>query len=183
MDDFKPSAFTPFLRRFTDERARDLQDTQQLYYRVRGLHQASGFAKLDADFELGSDIYARIHTLVPDPARSAFCEVIDRILKLERCLFEFPEIDWNRAHLSLKEATDLRHFLRAKEHLHAHETSVLPLLTDGLSLTFGVIAEQRNGRNEIVVTELDHEANISVWIALQQRGLHSLEKAGVISRE
>jgi len=39
-----------------------------------------------------------------------------------------------------------------------------------MRLVSQTIAEQRNGRNEIVVTELDHEANISVWIALQQRG-------------
>jgi cysteine desulfurase family protein (TIGR01976 family) len=32
------------------------------------------------------------------------------------------------------------------------------------------IAEQRSERNEIVVTELDHEANISVWLELRKRG-------------
>ena len=33
MDDFLPSAFTPFARRFTDEKARDLRDTRELYAR------------------------------------------------------------------------------------------------------------------------------------------------------
>ena len=32
------------------------------------------------------------------------------------------------------------------------------------------IAEQRSDRNEIIVTELDHEANISVWLELTKRG-------------
>ena len=32
------------------------------------------------------------------------------------------------------------------------------------------IVEQREGRNEVIVTELDHEANISTWLELQKRG-------------
>src|SRR6516162_7089512 len=32
------------------------------------------------------------------------------------------------------------------------------------------IAEQRSDRTEIIVTELDHEANISVWLELTKRG-------------
>lgn len=44
MDDCTPSAFTPFLRRFTDKRARDLDDTRALYLRVRAVHQASPYA-------------------------------------------------------------------------------------------------------------------------------------------
>src|SRR5437016_1676549 len=39
-----------------------------------------------------------------------------------------------------------------------------------MRLVSQTIAEQLNRRNEIVVTELDHEANISVWLALQKRG-------------
>src|SRR3989441_1137973 len=42
--------------------------------------------------------------------------------------------------------------------------------TSFMRLMSQTIAEQRNGRNEIVVTELDHEANISVWLELQKRG-------------
>jgi cysteine desulfurase family protein (TIGR01976 family) len=39
-----------------------------------------------------------------------------------------------------------------------------------MRLVSQAIAEQRDGRNEIIVTELDHEANISVWLDLQKRG-------------
>src|SRR5215510_7350000 len=39
-----------------------------------------------------------------------------------------------------------------------------------MRLVSQTIAEQRNTRNEIIVTELDHEANISVWLDLQKRG-------------
>jgi cysteine desulfurase family protein (TIGR01976 family) len=42
--------------------------------------------------------------------------------------------------------------------------------TSFMRLVSQAIAEQRSGRNEIIVTELDHEANISVWLELQKRG-------------
>ena len=37
----RPSVYTPFLRRFTDEAARDLAETAALYNEVRRAHQAS----------------------------------------------------------------------------------------------------------------------------------------------
>src|SRR2546426_8021941 len=42
--------------------------------------------------------------------------------------------------------------------------------TSFMRLVSQTIPEQRDGRNEIIVTELDHEANISVWLELQKRG-------------
>src|SRR5262245_7642778 len=42
--------------------------------------------------------------------------------------------------------------------------------TSFMRLVSQSIAEQRDGRDEIIVTELDHEANISVWLDLQKRG-------------
>src|SRR6266571_1713822 len=42
--------------------------------------------------------------------------------------------------------------------------------TSFMRLVSQTIAEQRGARNEIIVTELDHEANISVWLDLQKRG-------------
>lgn len=42
--------------------------------------------------------------------------------------------------------------------------------TSFMRLVSQTVAEQRGTRNEIIVTELDHEANISVWIELQKRG-------------
>ena len=43
----KSSVFTPFLRRFTDEIARDLTDTRALYNDVRAAHLASPFSQPD----------------------------------------------------------------------------------------------------------------------------------------
>ena len=39
-----PSVFTPFLRRFTDERAHELSETIALYDEVRTMHFASAWA-------------------------------------------------------------------------------------------------------------------------------------------
>jgi cysteine desulfurase family protein (TIGR01976 family) len=42
--------------------------------------------------------------------------------------------------------------------------------TSFMRLVSQTMPEDRDGRNEIIVTELDHEANISVWLELQKRG-------------
>ncbi len=44
--------------------------------------------------------------------------------------------------------------------------------TSFMRLVSQTIAEQAGERNEIIVTELDHEANISVWLDLQKRGFN-----------
>jgi hypothetical protein len=139
MGDFRPSTFTPFLRRFTDERARDLQDTRVLLERVRALHRASAYSAPDANIRVGGEIFGS-YGFLAEPLLPIFSQTLHNLLRLERPIFECPAIDLGRAHLSLKEAVDLRHFLRAKEYFHAHEGRVIPLLEDGLSAIFGTIA-------------------------------------------
>ncbi len=140
MDDFKPSAFTPFFRRFTDERARDLDDTKALYARVRARHRASIYGRDDIRTVFGGNIYATCSG-VSEPLVPVFARAIDALLSLERPIFECPDIDLDRAHLSLKESVDLRHFLRAKEYFHAHENKVIDLLGNGVSLIFSTLAD------------------------------------------
>ena len=41
--------------------------------------------------------------------------------------------------------------------------------TSFMRLVSQTIAEERSDRNQIIVSELDHEANISVWLELQKR--------------
>src|SRR4029077_14697274 len=111
--------FTPFLRRFTDERARDLSDTQELYNRVRALHMASTYADESAHLKTGGEIYSRVKDVLPDALDDPICFALHDIHQLEKTIFEFPKINLNTDVLSLKEQTDLRHFLRAKEHFLA----------------------------------------------------------------
>ena len=141
MDDFKPSAFTPFLRRFTDERARDLQDTRELYGRVHALHRASRYAADHGRTEIGAAVYDACYDHLPAAAQEPVLNALHAILGLEKTIFECPEIDFGRVHLSLKESVDLRHFLRAKEHFHSHEEKAVHLLEEGLSGLFGWIGE------------------------------------------
>ncbi len=142
MEDFTPSAFTPFARRFTDEKARDLRDTKELYARVRAMHFASRFAdRKAANIELGGNIYGTVMDRLSPPLQPVFCQLIDSLLQSENAIFDFPTIDFDVAHLSLKELVDLRHFLRAKEHFHAHEERVLSLLVQCLSLIVENLAD------------------------------------------
>jgi cysteine desulfurase family protein (TIGR01976 family) len=43
--------------------------------------------------------------------------------------------------------------------------------TSFMRLVSQAIAEQGGSRKEIIVTEMDHEANISVWVELEKRGM------------
>jgi hypothetical protein len=138
MDDFKPSAFTPFFRRFTDEKARDLDETKALYARVKQLHLASTYKDFEGRIAIGTDVYVQFRDQVPQAILPIFTQCMDEILQMESPIFQLPQE--NFAHLSLKEATTLRRFLRAKEYFHQHEAKVLPILQDGLALIFCALA-------------------------------------------
>jgi hypothetical protein len=64
------------------------------------------------------------------------------IHQLEAAIFQSPNINLNNAVLSLKEQTDLRHFLRAKEHFLANEKRIISLFKDGLVDLFRFIGER-----------------------------------------
>ena len=126
-----PSPFTPFLRRFTDEIARDNADTRALYNHVRAMHMASPFGE--------ADIFDRIHGIVAgdicnavtvpnyEPLTEALDTAIVELLKAETTIFELPEMEWDIVTLSLKEQVDLRRFLRAKEHFLGNQERVLDI--------------------------------------------------------
>jgi len=143
-----PSPYVPFIRRFTDERALELAETQRLYRTVTTRFQASTWA--------APDIVRQVNGYVADLARQlaeadgaqmppqSICEAMDRsqisILSLETALFRTAIInDWSV--LSLKEQVDLRRFLRAQEHFLANEDRVFQLLTTTLvNISAGLIA-------------------------------------------
>ncbi len=126
MDDFSPSVFTPFLRRFTDERARDTADTRALYARVSRMHADSVFTGEDGRELIAGLARRKFEGVVPDALASSFSRALDDLLKLETPIFELPAPDFR--HLTLKEATDFRRFLRAKEYFHAHEQELVSRL-------------------------------------------------------
>ena len=121
----RPSAYTPFLRRFTDERARDLDDTIAFYRRVRARHNASCWSNETIIDKLSYQIVMRVADLVEisafEPVTRALTTCQYDIIALEETIFTMPEIDWSSAVLTLQEQVDLRRFLRAKEYFLANE--------------------------------------------------------------
>ncbi|MEJ6889122.1 ATP-binding protein [Bradyrhizobium diazoefficiens] len=141
----RPSVFTPFLRRFTDERARDLSETIELYNQVRAAHFGSMWADEDSIARVNTYIAQQVSELIELPSSQGLMEALDRcqqkVLALETTIFSFPKIDLNSASLSIKEQLDLRRFLRAKEHFLANEQRVGDLLITALrDACWGVIS-------------------------------------------
>jgi len=87
-------------------------------------------------------IIGKIATL---PEYAPLLHALDRcqqgVIAQESTIVSFPEIDWNRARLSMKEQVDLRRFLRAKQHFLGNEDRVFELLVTALCNVFGGIIE------------------------------------------
>lgn len=137
----RPSPYTPFLRRFTDERALDLAETQGLYQRVRTAFQASIWSNPETLAHVSVHALRRMAEVVdlPDsePILDALVHCQNAVLELETTIFGFPEIDWDIATLSLKEQVDLRRCLRAQEYFLAHEDRIGEALVTALGNVFG----------------------------------------------
>ncbi|UYN96098.1 MAG: type IV secretion system DNA-binding domain-containing protein [Enhydrobacter sp.] len=135
------SVFTPFLRRFTDERARDLDETVALYREVRAAHEASNYSHENIVSVVSAVVAERVGEAVELPDSVPLAEALDRcqqeVLGLETTLFTFPEIDWSTEVLSLREQVDLSRFLRAKQHFLANHERVVEVLVDSLADLFG----------------------------------------------
>jgi hypothetical protein len=141
-----PPVFTPFLRRFTDERARDLSETVALYREVRSARAGSIWAQRDAIERVSDAIAQAIGDVVELPESLSICEALDRcqqrVLAQETTIFSFPEIDWRTATLSLKEQVDLRRFLRAQQHFLGNQDRVVKKLVNALgNVLDGIISE------------------------------------------
>ncbi|MGY4282718.1 hypothetical protein ACVWXO_001938 [Bradyrhizobium sp. LM2.7] len=132
----RPSAFTPFLRRFTDERARELSDTITLYDQVRAAHCGSMWAQEESIARANAYVAEQVGEIIERPAPTTVMKALDRcqeqILALETTIFSWPEMDLNTATLSIKEHVDLRRFLRAKQHFLANDERVGDLLITAL---------------------------------------------------
>ncbi|MCK1554417.1 ATP-binding protein [Bradyrhizobium sp. 177] len=132
----RPSAFTPFLRRFTDERARELSDTITLYDQVRAVHCGSMWAQEESIARVNAYVAEQVGEIIERPAPTTVMKAFDRcqeeILALETTIFSWPEMDLNTATLSVKEHVDLRRFLRAKQHFLANDERVGDLLVTAL---------------------------------------------------
>jgi hypothetical protein len=143
---YPPSVFTPFLRRFTDEVAYDLKESIALYKEVRSEHVSSVWAQSDVVDRINSGCAKIVGDNVTLPSYRPLMEALDRcqlaLIGQEKTIFSFPEIDWSRARLSIKEQVDLNRFLRAKQHFLANQDHVFELMTTALCTVFAGILQQ-----------------------------------------
>lgn len=135
--------FTPFLRRFTDERARSLKDTRRLYYGVAAAHRASRWARKNAIEEINDAIADAVSDVVEVPQFPPLAQAIDtcqqELLALETTIFSTPNVDFSRP-ISLREQVDLNRFLRTREHFLAHQDRAAELILEGIgSATVAVV--------------------------------------------
>lgn len=114
-----PTVYTPFARRFTDERAMELQEAMALYARVRARHKDSPWSSEHAPVNVTLHIIEELGRHVPLPPEGPLKLALDRclyaIINAEDTIFRCPDVDWSKA-MSLKEQVDLCRFLRAQEY-------------------------------------------------------------------
>ena len=131
-----PSVFTPFFRRFTDEKSLELRETEELYERVARLHRR--YADKDALYKFAFGLFPQIEGAIPDDLRPTFFEVVCLLLHLEETIFDVPEF---RPSLSLKELVELRDALRRKEHFHLNHDRIVGLVKGGILQVLEPIVE------------------------------------------
>lgn len=133
----KPSAYTPFVRRwFTDEKKRELKETQELYERVREQHNR--FAITPIGF--GSAIIRNVRDYVSttEEMELRIASTIMHMVDAEDAIFSLPVPNFEA--MSMKEFSDYRALLRQKEFFFANQETVIPILDEVLSRIFTAIA-------------------------------------------
>src|SRR5262249_24672671 len=134
------NAWTPFMRRFTDERTRELAETERLYDAVRARHKASRWADQRAIFDVSTAIlrWAAEQCGPIDTRHHLFGPLLRAqldVLEEERVIFGFPnEVDWQQ--LDLAELVKVRTFLRAKDRFLSREQHIIEELTIKLGSVF-----------------------------------------------
>lgn len=138
------TVYTPFLRRFTDERAHDLAETVALYNRVTAAHRATPWAKPNAIERVSNATAGVVGEAVEVPNHLPLGEALDKcqheLLALETTIFGTPAIDFSRP-LSLHEQVDLNRHLRAQEYFLAHQDRISELLVSTIATVSGGIIQ------------------------------------------
>jgi len=124
---YRASPYTPFLRRFTDERAHDIAETVALYKRVTAAHRSSVWAHSGAIERVSNFVVERVTEVVelPDyvPLGEAFDTFQRQLLALETTIFSSPTVDFSKP-LTLREHVDLNRYLRAQEYFLQHQDRI-----------------------------------------------------------
>lgn len=124
MSDWKPSTFTPFLRRFGSERDRELEETRHLYNAVAA-HQARFLETPERIFESVLPYLSA----VPDFLLREFTGAFLQVIAGHQFIFELPPFD---EHCTLTEWANFRNLLRSKQYFFQNQEKILQLLHEGL---------------------------------------------------
>ncbi len=153
----RPSVFTPFFRRFTNEGQRELEETIALYNEVQwGVHNA-GWSGPDAIDGLLDRVKSRAFEIYHPPSSSLVETVLDgctRELIEQLPVFNVPEIDWDTAMLTLGELVALRQSLRTVQHFLANLERLEPLILDTLGDIHGGFGHHLRGVGDETETPL-----------------------------
>jgi hypothetical protein len=121
--------FTPLSHRFTDERARNAQELQQLHHRVRMAHRYSPWGREGAIATVHDAIAAQLVSQIEIPKHDPLLEALDTclvgLLQAEAALFAVPDLPHP---LSFREQAELNQRLRAQESLLAHPEQTAELV-------------------------------------------------------
>lgn len=133
------NAWTPLLRRFTNEHARELAETKHLYDAVRARHKSSRWADQEVIFKVSTSILEWAAQHVAIDTQSPLFEPLLKcqldVLEAEHVVFGFPEsVEWSR--LDLANLVELRNFLRAKDRFLSREHYMVDELTIKLGSVF-----------------------------------------------
>lgn len=132
--DQKPSVYVPFTRRFTNERERELRETEALYADVE--------ARQNVLPETLLEFAGRFYPLVwrfPDSAEDAALRVLWDLLASEEQIWSLPAPTIH--HMTMREYVEYRNLLYAKQHFFANQATHLARLEEGVRRVLGGIGD------------------------------------------
>ena len=182
----RPSAYTPFLRRFTDERGRELADSRKLFKEVSAQFADSGWADKSAVRLLYADLIGQVkeHGGIPESLDEAFNKLHISLIADENVFFPVEEVDW--AALSLDEQVEFRELLRAQQYFLRHETACTELFAHkAAALTTGIaqdlmLTEDPNPLFQLPLYSLLRNTNETIEAIIGTLGDDDLAKHGLL---
>ena len=131
----EPSTYIPFLRRFTNEKQREIQETERLYAWVKAHQDAFAETKIT----VGRAVYGAVPYL-PEDIDDILIGVMQGLLDQEEQIWELPPPDFHR--MSMQEFVEYRNLLYAKQYFFANRDEQLDLLKGGLlRLVYGFLED------------------------------------------
>jgi len=127
------SAYVPFLRRFTNERGREIQEVQTLHAQLKRYQDAFQ----ENERSLARRVYAHSRHY-PDAVEGALLTAIFQLISAETQIWELPPADFGR--MDMREMIEFRNLLYAKQYFFANQAEQMDLLEEALiRLTCGPV--------------------------------------------